>query len=226
MQKGHLLPCLPLPTPLLLRDGPSGVEGVTTDLHHKTQALFGVHRMALAYLWSLLVYQQTLIFSLLPMGSRYWKQVVGCLCFEKFPAHWWLQGPQRCCRSFAWWAGPLDLCCASDHGCKLHHMKYFCKLLISVPFWLVCLQDVVRMTETPVGLCQPCPCGRYSLLLGPKLEINFKSGILRLGSILLYITRKLLGFSKHIISLDKYLHFYEKFLISFKIDVLLMILLE
>lgn len=58
----------------------------------------------------------------------------------------------------------------------------------------------MRMTEIPMGLCQPCPGGRYSLLLGPKLEIHLKSDVLRLGDTSLYKTRKLLGFSRHIIS--------------------------
>lgn len=153
------------------------------------------------------------------MGSRYWKWVVGCLCFEKFPVHWWLQGPQGCCRLLAQWAGPLDLCCASDYGCKLHQAEYFYKLLISVPFQLVCLQDVVRMTEIQAGSCQPFSCGRYSLLLGRKSEIHLKTGVLKLGGILLYITRKLLSFSKHSISLDKYWRFYGKVPVPSKTDV-------
>lgn len=83
----------------------------------------------------------------------------------------------------------------------------------------------MRTTEIPAGLCQTWPCGIYALLLGPKLEIYFKSGILRLGGMSLYITGKLLGFLS-IISLDKYLHCYEKFPVSFKVDVLMIILLD
>lgn len=55
------------------------------------------------------------------------------------------------------------------------------------------------MTEIPLGLCQPCSSGRYSLLLGPKLEIHLKSDVLRLGNTSLCVTRKLLGFSRHIL---------------------------
>lgn len=58
--------------------------------------------------------------------------------------------------------------------------------------------------------------------IGPKIGNSFEEWhFLRLGGILLYITRKLLGFSKHIISLDKYLHFSEKFPTPFEVDVLL-----
>lgn len=80
-----------------------------------------------------------------------------------------------------WSVGPL-LCIRP----WLHQIKYFCELLFSVPFQLVCFQDVVRLTEIPADLCQACPW-EISLLLGLKLADNLKSGFLRLGGILLYM---------------------------------------
>lgn len=93
--------------------------------------------------------------------------------------------------------GELVLQTGVRPGCKLYQIKNFCRLLISVPFQLVCLRDAVRTTEIPAAPCQTWPCGIYALLLGPKLEIRLKSGILRLGGMSLHITRKLLGFPKH-----------------------------
>lgn len=199
VQSGDFVP-LPTPsTPLaVLCDVHSGVRGSPS---YNPQSRKEPSLRFTGCLW--LMYR-TCLFTKelqLPMGSRYWKQVMEYLCFMMLPAHWWLQGPQGHTlkyESFAQWAGPLDLWWIR-HGCKLHHIRHFCKLS-DLSLVAVCLQDILRMTEIPVGLCQLYLSGTCSLLLGPRLEIHLKSDVLRLGGTLLYLTRKFLGFLRHVIS--------------------------